>query len=251
MEASLWAFPLEPSNATAAQGLALITSEGLLDPSFQPDAAVTVQTSYPHSLSLQSDGQLLVAGVVSAPSGLTFLGRFDSAGVLDPGFAPVDNGNASRCTVATGSGDVLLGGSFSSINGSERLALAWFSGVDGSLDTHFTSGASLAKGANTVAVLPDGGTLVGGDFNVVNGVICERLAKLAPDGTLDTAFNRGEGFGPDAEVHAIAVQPGGGILVGGSFTGNRRTGGGISGPFHRHGWDGHGIHSHTEFERPI
>src|SRR5438105_11095295 len=70
-----------------------------------------------------------------------------------------------------------------------------------------------------VVVQPDGKILLGGDFTTLapNGgatVTRNRIARLNPDGTLDTAFN------PNASGHVttIAVQADGKILVGGEFT---------------------------------
>ena len=75
-----------------------------------------------------------------------------------------------------------------------------------------------------VVVQPDGKILIGGDFTTLspNGgavVTRNRIARLNPDGTLDTAFN------PNANgaVYAIAVQADGKILVGGVFTNHRRS----------------------------
>src|SRR6202521_538077 len=72
-----------------------------------------------------------------------------------------------------------------------------------------------ANGAVSVVVVqPDGKILIGGRFTTVLGVARNRIARLNPDGTLDTAFN------PNAnnDVYAIAVQPDGKILAGGLFT---------------------------------
>jgi uncharacterized delta-60 repeat protein len=78
-----------------------------------------------------------------------------------------------------------------------------------------------------VVVQPDGKILVGGDFTTVspNGgtaVTRNHIARLNPDGTLDTAFD------PNANdiVYAIALQPDGKILVGGAFNGANSIGGG-------------------------
>ena len=72
---------------------------------------------------------------------------------------------------------------------------------------------------HVVVVQPDGKILIGGEFTTLspNGgaaVTRNRIARLNPDGTLDTAFN------PNANgtVYAIAVQADGKILVGGDFT---------------------------------
>jgi uncharacterized delta-60 repeat protein len=70
-----------------------------------------------------------------------------------------------------------------------------------------------------VAVQPDGKILIGGSFTTLspNGgatITRNRIARLNPDGTLDTVFH------PDANntVRAIAVQADGKILIGGDFT---------------------------------
>ena len=77
-----------------------------------------------------------------------------------------------------------------------------------------------------VVVQPDGKILMGGDFTALspNGgpaVTRNRIARLNPDGTLDTAFN------PSANnsVYAIALQADGKILVGGFFNGANSIGG--------------------------
>src|SRR5450755_336324 len=73
-----------------------------------------------------------------------------------------------------------------------------------------------ANGAiRVVVVQPDGKTLIGGDFTTVLGVTRNRIARLNPDGTLDTAFNPNA----NATVQSIAVQTDGKILVGGGFSG--------------------------------
>ena len=79
---------------------------------------------------------------------------------------------------------------------------------------------------NVVRRQPDGKLLIGGVFTEVQGFAASGLARLNPDGTVDRSFvapdffstNSGTGgitFG--AEVHAIAIQPDGKILVGGNI----------------------------------
>ena len=74
---------------------------------------------------------------------------------------------------------------------------------------------------NVVVVQPDGKILIGGTFTTLspNGGVAvtrNRIARLNPDGTLDTDFD------PNAtgsEVDSIAVQADGKILAGFAFTG--------------------------------
>src|SRR2546421_306576 len=72
---------------------------------------------------------------------------------------------------------------------------------------------------HVVVVQPDGKILLGGEFTTLapNGgpaVTRNHIARLNPDGTLDTAFNPNANSG----VYAIAVQADGKILAGGIFT---------------------------------
>ena len=66
------------------------------------------------------------------------------------------------------------------------------------------------------AIQPDGKTLIFGDFTSVHGTPQGRMARLNPDGTLET----GLGFNPGAngDIICAAVLADGKILIGGNFT---------------------------------
>ena len=71
-----------------------------------------------------------------------------------------------------------------------------------------------------IAVQPDGKIIVVGLFNRLGGggsgtTMREKIGRLNPDGSLDTAFNPGAGSGV---LSAVALQPDGKILVGGVFS---------------------------------
>jgi uncharacterized delta-60 repeat protein len=85
------------------------------------------------------------------------------------------------------------------------------------LDTGFNGGVTDASANNYVsAVQQDGRILVGGSFNLVNGVQHGGIARLNADGTLDPTFNIG-GSGANGDVLEIVVLGNGKILIGGSF----------------------------------
>ena len=79
----------------------------------------------------------------------------------------------------------------------------------------------------STALAPDGKVVVGGYFSYVNGtgfgMSRKGIAKVSPDGALDSSFNAVNGVAKDvtssglAYVKAVAVQPDGKILIGGSF----------------------------------
>ena len=62
----------------------------------------------------------------------------------------------------------------------------------------------------------DGRMIIAGDFNTVNHVIRNRLARLLTNGVLDTTFDAGNGA--DGSIRATAMQPDGRLVIGGFFT---------------------------------
>jgi uncharacterized delta-60 repeat protein len=79
------------------------------------------------------------------------------------------------------------------------------------LDKSFNVGTGADNGIRSIALQPDGKILIGGLFTNFNGVVSRRIARLNPDGTLDTAFT------PQivGNVYAVTVQPDEKILIGG------------------------------------
>ncbi len=84
-------------------------------------------------------------------------------------------------------GKVLIGGTFTTYNGTSRGYVARLNS-DGSLDTAFATGAGANSQVNSVAVQSDGKILIGGDFTTYNGTSRVRVARLNSDGSLDTGF---------------------------------------------------------------
>jgi len=69
----------------------------------------------------------------------------------------------------------------------------------------------------SLVIQRDGKILLGGEFNVVNGVTNNNyLARLDSGGNLDPTFNTGSGA--NDVVNAVALQPDDKVLIGGQFT---------------------------------
>ena len=83
-------------------------------------------------------------------------------------------------------------------------------------DYETTPARGVAGVVASLAPAPHGGVYLAGDFTGVHGVARNGIARLYPDGEVDTRFN--PGAGPDSDVSAIAVQPDGRVLLAGSFT---------------------------------
>jgi uncharacterized delta-60 repeat protein len=78
-----------------------------------------------------------------------------------------------------------------------------------------TPARGVAGVIEAIANAPAGGVYLAGDFSSVHGVPRSRVARLLPDGEVDTSFAPGDG--PDADVTAIAVQADGKVLIAGTF----------------------------------
>ncbi len=70
---------------------------------------------------------------------------------------------------------------------------------------------------DVVAVQPDGKVIVAGIFGVVGGTNQAGLARLNPDGSVDTTFRPPQIFGGFAPVYAIAPQSDGRVMIAGYF----------------------------------
>ena len=140
--------------------------------------------------------------------------RVAADGKLDSGFNPTANGVIYSAVVQE-DGKILLGGSFTTLNGMARAGLARVA-ADGSLDPDFNpNGNGTFTGAvYCIAVQADGRILLGGTFTSVGGTGRNRLARLHANGTLDESFN------PNVEgtVHSVIMQADGQVLLGGTFS---------------------------------
>jgi uncharacterized delta-60 repeat protein len=64
--------------------------------------------------------------------------------------------------------------------------------------------------------LPNGQVVVGGGYDFVDGVLTSKVRRLSADGSPDASFNPGGGGASYGLVQALALQPDGKIVVGGS-----------------------------------
>jgi uncharacterized delta-60 repeat protein len=198
-------------NGTPRVGLAGLNTNGSLGMSFN-----AVTGSAP--VAVQSDGKLLTSIALLNSSGTQdTLFRLNPNGTRDTNWLVTLNGGAVSAIAQQADGKIVIGGTFVSVNGTNRAGVARLN-TNGTPDLTFGNGLSGVSGlVNCLALQPDGKVLIGGYFFFVNGLSRTRIARLNQDGSVDGGFQNGMA-GADGEVEALAVQPDGKILMGGFFT---------------------------------
>jgi uncharacterized delta-60 repeat protein len=185
-------------------GIARLNADGSLDSSFDPIEVQAVVSS----IALQSDGKVLIGGgVIVGGSNIVGVARLNGNGSFDSSFNPGAGEYGSVLSLALQpDGKVLVGGdSFT-----RRL------NANGSLDGSFNPGTGVNAGVRSVALQADGKVLIGGWFSSVNGTNRNGTARLNANGSLDGSFNPGAGAFSD--VHSVALQPDGKVLIGGNVS---------------------------------
>jgi uncharacterized delta-60 repeat protein len=214
-------------NFSPRNRIARLNSDGSTDAGFM--SGLSGVNGFVSVVASQPDGKVLLGGFFTAVHDVNrnFFARLSANGTLDadfePGFSGVGGAAQSAPDGSVGAlkiqsdGKVLVGGWFATANGHSRQGIARFN-PDGTLDRGFQEGLSgIYPEVNAIAVQSDGKVLAGGRNTTVNGVPRKPLARLAANGTLDSAFET-VFSGANDEVHAIELQSDGKVLVGGAFT---------------------------------
>jgi uncharacterized delta-60 repeat protein len=145
------------------------------------------------------------------------IARLNYDGSLDTNFnANLGTGfNLSAIAIAIQKdGKILVGGNFFTLNGVSIPSRFVRLNSDGSIDTAFSLNAGSGFTNNVMAIGLDhnDGIWVGGAFGVFNGNTVQKLAKLRPDGSLDTVVS---GKIPyfDSVVRSVQEAPDGHVYV--------------------------------------
>ncbi len=186
----------------------------LIDTTFNPGAGFDADV---RALAIQSDGKIIAGGYFTTFNGVSekYLTRLNSDGSLDATFNSGTGPDGSVRAIAIQlDGKILVGGDFSSYNGSSRKRLLRLN-TDGTLDVTFNIGTGFNAGVASIAIQADGKIIVGGEFTTFTGLARNYIARLNSDGTLDTTFYQGTVF--NQEVTSIRFQSDGKIIAGGNF----------------------------------
>jgi uncharacterized delta-60 repeat protein/uncharacterized repeat protein (TIGR01451 family) len=132
--------------------------------------------------------------------------------------------NTVRAVAVQTDGKSVIGGDFTAVNSIQAQNRIARLNPDGTLDTSFVTGTGADGFVSSIALYPDEGPnstnngkiIIAGGFLSVNGEERQGIARLNPDGSLDTTFNPGSGA--NGIVWSSLVVVGGRVVIAGDFT---------------------------------
>jgi uncharacterized delta-60 repeat protein len=216
--------------------IARLNTDGTLDTTgFNSNA-----NGYVYAIALQSNGQAVIGGNFTTLAPVTaanpvgtiptivnrnHMARLNTDGTLDTSFDPAPSSSVLSLAIQA-NGQILVGGNFTSFepNGATSGTLRSYLGrinTDGTLDSTFNPKANGSVGL--VNLLTSSTALVGGAFTSLQGTsaasatAANHLAIINLDGSLNPSFTLGSGGAGAGQVNAVALQPNGQLLLGGSF----------------------------------
>jgi len=168
-----------------------------------------------YDLRVQPDDKIIAVGAFTSYSGSATSGivRINTNGTRDATFnvgTGLTGGVDGRHCKIQPDGKIVVVGAFTAYSGSAINRIVRIN-TDGTRDTSFNVGVGFPGAAESVILQPDGKILVAGQFISYSGSTQNRITRINTDGTRDTTFNIGTGFG--GAVYALALQSDEKIIV--------------------------------------
>jgi len=190
----------------------LFAQQGKLDNSFNvidDGQYIDGFTSTVRTLLIQQDGNLIVGG--------DYLTRLNPDGTIDDSFRTGTGFNGKiYCSFLQADGKIIIGGSFTMFNGNPAGRIVRLNS-DGSYDASFNTTIGATTGiVYDIDSQSDGKIIISGSFTKYNSATVNRVARLLPNGTLDTSFLTNAGSA--LSVTHVKILPNQKIILTGNFT---------------------------------
>jgi uncharacterized delta-60 repeat protein len=213
-------------SGSTVNGMVKVTPSGNIDTSFNRGFGFANSGIGPAQVvAVQPDGKAIV-GVQSNQysSSNNSLCRTDLSGSYNAGPGTTFNygvgmglTNGVYTAVTQSDGKIILGGSFTTYSGSSTNTTRIVRiNPNGTQDTSFVTGVGFNSDVYRIKIQPDGKIIAVGGFTTYSGSSTLTIVRINSNGTRDTSFNVGTGFG--STMNNIAIQPDGKILIAGSAT---------------------------------
>ena len=204
-------------NGTNINRILRLNSNGSIDSSFN------VGTGFDntiHSLNIQNDGKIIIAGEFSNYNNNTSnrIIRVNDNGSVDTTFSIGNGANNTIFTIHNQpDGKIILGGLFTTFNSNTTNYLVRLNS-NGSIDSTFNVGIGANNFIRSIGFQTNNKIVVGGSFTNFNNSLINRLARIENTGSSDTSFLTATGSGANNTINSIAILADGGILLVGNFS---------------------------------
>jgi uncharacterized delta-60 repeat protein len=159
---------------TGPHNLVRLYPDGSLDESFNAQDLEDIDIWEVDSIGVQPDGKIIVLYSQN-------IVRLNQDGTKDTSFIPPAFDAGPTAFSLQGDGKIVVGG--------------YFSGYIIKLETNGAQNQGFNPDPNDVALIvaiqPDGKIVVGGEFTKIGGAVRHSIARLNPDGSIDTTFDPG------------------------------------------------------------
>ncbi|WP_379826221.1 T9SS sorting signal type C domain-containing protein [Flavobacterium notoginsengisoli] len=171
------------------------------------------------TLLLQKDGSLIVGGDYLSLNGfpVSYITRLNPDGSIDDSFNTGTGFNGKvYASYLQEDGKIILGGSFTSYNGVSAGRLIRLN-PDGSYDESFNTTIGATTGIiYDIDLQSDGKIIIVGSFTKYTNATVNRVARLLPNGALDSSFLTGSGSA--LNITHVRVISGQKVILTGNFT---------------------------------
>ncbi len=202
-------------NTVSANRIARLNLDGSLDSTFLSSVA---SNNAVRSVVVLPDDKILVGGDFTSYSGVTVgcLVKLNADGSRDTSFIPGAGANNSIYSITPlSNGKILITGSFTQYGSTPINRIARLNS-NGTLDNSFIVGTGFPALAREAAIQADGKIIVVGSFTTYDGATANRIVRLDTTGVRDVTFTTGTGA--NNVLNAIALQPDGKAIIGGTLT---------------------------------
>lgn len=199
---------------------------------YHPDGTVDIsdineeggaeQAPFYYAVDVQPDGGILVGGRFREFHGLEYahLVRLGSDGSLDESFLSGTNAPDGYVhAIRVHRNKIYISGIFTSVAGAVRSGIARLH-MDGSIDPTFNppllSNTTIRPAVINFLIQPGGRILIVGWFNSADGMPMGCVARLHPNGSLDTSFQ--VAIGANERIYDAVMDLNGDIYLAGLFT---------------------------------
>lgn len=218
-------------NGNSRNWMVRLNADGTEDSTFYSNLGSNFN-ALPLTVAIQSDGKIVIGGTFTTFNGNTTrrILRLNSDGTEDTSFstnAGIGANNTVNSVAIQSDGKILLGGNFTSFNGTPVNRILRLNS-DGTIDSSFLTniGTGFDNAVARVVVDSSGNIYAGGQFSSFNGNTRNYINKLASTGIEDATFVSNVGTGFDSDIRDLIVAIDSKLYVVGSFTdfnGNTRN----------------------------